>query len=108
MAAPLNDEAGPAADWSTQRERGSLKLLRLMAWIAVTLGRGTARLVLHPIALAACGFAAMVASLVVSVLRRWVRVGAETPSGTCRHCGYHAARNKICPECGKVNPNAHV
>lgn len=47
----MNDEAGPAADWSTQRERGSLKLLRLMAWIAVTLGRGAARLVLHPIAL---------------------------------------------------------
>ena len=37
--------------WSQQSERGSLGALRLMAWIAVTFGRGIARLVLHPIAL---------------------------------------------------------
>lgn len=38
-------------DWATRRERGSLWLLRLMAWIAVTLGRPVARVILHPIAL---------------------------------------------------------
>jgi len=64
--------------------------------------------VLHPIALAACGFATLLASLVVSLLRRWVRVGVETPPGACRHCGYHAGHNKICPECGRVNPNTHI
>lgn len=37
--------------WATQQERGSLWLLRLMAWIAVTLGRPVARVILHPIAL---------------------------------------------------------
>ncbi|MEP7281294.1 MAG: acyl-CoA synthetase [Rubrivivax sp.] len=47
---------GPAASaaprsWVVRPERGSRRLLRLMAWIAVTLGRPVARLVLHGIAL---------------------------------------------------------
>jgi predicted LPLAT superfamily acyltransferase len=41
-------EAAPA--WSVHRERGNRALLRLMAWIAVTLGRPVARVVLHGIA----------------------------------------------------------
>lgn len=41
----------PPRHWSAQQERGHLWLLRLMAWIAVTLGRPVARSVLHPIAL---------------------------------------------------------
>ena len=37
--------------WARQGERGSMALLRLMAWIAVTFGRRVARLILHPITL---------------------------------------------------------
>ncbi|AKJ30469.1 acyl-CoA synthetase [Caldimonas brevitalea] len=40
-----------AADWTAQRERSNLLTLRLMAWIATTLGRRVARAVLHPITL---------------------------------------------------------
>lgn len=41
--------AAPA--WAHRRERGSLLALRFMAWVAVTLGRPVARLLLHPITL---------------------------------------------------------
>jgi predicted LPLAT superfamily acyltransferase len=41
----------PATAWAVRREQGSLLALRLMAWIAVTLGRPVARLLLHPISL---------------------------------------------------------
>ena len=37
--------------WTEQRERGSLWVLRVMGWIAVSAGRPIARGVLHPIAL---------------------------------------------------------
>ncbi|MFM2067485.1 MAG: hypothetical protein RLZZ584_2394 [Pseudomonadota bacterium] len=40
-----------ASDWSATRERSNLFALRLMAWIAVHLGRPVARLILHPITL---------------------------------------------------------
>jgi predicted LPLAT superfamily acyltransferase len=43
--------AAPGNDWSQARERSSLWVLRLMAWIATTLGRPVARCVLHPITL---------------------------------------------------------
>lgn len=44
--------APPAsAAWATQRERSTAGVLRLMRWIAVTLGRRVARWVLHPITL---------------------------------------------------------
>lgn len=49
---------GAAAAWATRREQGSLLALRLMAWIAVTLGRPVARLLLHPISLYYLLFAA--------------------------------------------------
>lgn len=49
-ADPISADGAPPS-WSTQQERGSLWLLRLMAWIAVTLGRPAARVILHPIAL---------------------------------------------------------
>ncbi len=39
----------PAPTWARRRERGSLLALRVMAWVAVTLGRPVARLLLHPI-----------------------------------------------------------
>jgi predicted LPLAT superfamily acyltransferase len=37
------------AAWAKREERGSVWLLRFMAWLASTLGRRVARLVLHPI-----------------------------------------------------------
>jgi predicted LPLAT superfamily acyltransferase len=39
------------ASWTQQPERGSMFLLRLMAWIGLHLGRRVARLVLYPICL---------------------------------------------------------
>ena len=53
--APPNP-AAPA--WARHRERGSLLALRFMAWVAVTLGRPVARLLLHPITLYFLLFAA--------------------------------------------------
>ena len=47
-----------AAAWAARREQGSRLALRLMAWIAVTLGRPAARLLLHPISLYYLLFAA--------------------------------------------------
>jgi len=43
--------AAPTGDWSQARERSSMWVLRLMAWIATTLGRPIARGLLHPITL---------------------------------------------------------
>ena len=40
-----------AATWTTQGERSNALALRVMRWIAVTLGRRVSRLVLHPITL---------------------------------------------------------
>ena len=45
------DTTGAAAGWAVRREQGSLLALRLMAWIATTLGRPAARLLLPPISL---------------------------------------------------------
>lgn len=42
---------GQGAGWTQQRERGSMLLLRLMAWISLNLGRRVARQVLYPICL---------------------------------------------------------
>jgi predicted LPLAT superfamily acyltransferase len=40
-----------AATWTTEAERSNAHVLRVMRWIAVTLGRRVSRLVLHPITL---------------------------------------------------------
>lgn len=60
----------------------------------------------HPLTLAACFFGFTVAFLALLFIRRVRRVGVDLPPGACKHCHYHAGRNKICPECGKPNPNA--
>jgi predicted LPLAT superfamily acyltransferase len=44
-------DQGQGANWTQQKERGSVFLMRLMAWISLHLGRRVARLVLHPISL---------------------------------------------------------
>jgi len=36
-----------AADWTRRAERGSLPLLRFMAWLSLAVGRGPSRVVLH-------------------------------------------------------------
>lgn len=52
MAGPARNAGAPkAAAWTTQAERSSAWVLRLMRWIAVALGRPVARAVLHPITL---------------------------------------------------------
>jgi predicted LPLAT superfamily acyltransferase len=53
---PSADQPGASTtasttEWAARGEAGSQLALRLMAWIAVTLGRPVARLLLHPIAL---------------------------------------------------------
>ena len=50
MAAPPRPGAAPP-EWAATDERSNMMALRLMAWIAVRLGRPVARLLLHPITL---------------------------------------------------------
>ena len=45
----MAESPAPKAAWAEREERGSVWLLRFMAWLASTLGRRIARLVLHPI-----------------------------------------------------------
>ena len=45
------DSADNTAAWATQAERSNAWALRVMRWFAVTLGRRTSRLLLHPITL---------------------------------------------------------
>ena len=45
----MADSRPSKAAWAAREERGSVWLLRFMAWLASTLGRRIARLVLHPI-----------------------------------------------------------
>ena len=49
IAPPMAESPVPKAAWAEREERGSVWLLRFMAWLASTLGRCIARLVLHPI-----------------------------------------------------------
>ena len=44
-------QADAPAGWSAEKERSSLRVLRLMRWIALTAGRRVARAALHPITL---------------------------------------------------------
>jgi len=50
-ASPLSSDSPLAADWARTPERSNATALRVMTWIAVTLGRRVARWVLHPITL---------------------------------------------------------
>jgi predicted LPLAT superfamily acyltransferase len=44
-------DSAAARQWTTRRERGALPLIRVMAWLALHLGRSTARLLLFPVCL---------------------------------------------------------
>ena len=46
----MSDSAA-AREWMTRKERGALPLIRAMAWLALHLGRPTARLLLFPVCL---------------------------------------------------------
>ena len=61
---------GSAAAWATQGERSNAPTLRLMRWIAVTLGRRVSRLVLHPITLYFLLFGGPAARASADYLRR--------------------------------------
>src|SRR4249919_1191219 len=37
------------AEWTRRGERGSLRLIRFFAWFSLKVGRGPARLLLHPV-----------------------------------------------------------
>lgn len=47
----MTPEAGTATAWAREKERGNLKALRAMRWIATAAGRPLTRLALHPITL---------------------------------------------------------
>jgi predicted LPLAT superfamily acyltransferase len=65
------DAAAPAAaSWAAQAERSNALTLRLMRWIAVTLGRRVSRLVLHPITLYFLLFGGAAARASTDYLRR--------------------------------------
>jgi predicted LPLAT superfamily acyltransferase len=49
--APETDRPAAAADWSTTPERANKVALQVICWIALTMGRRAARLVLHPVTL---------------------------------------------------------
>jgi predicted LPLAT superfamily acyltransferase len=44
-------DSAAAREWTTRAERGVLPLIRAMAWLALRLGRPTARLLLYPVCL---------------------------------------------------------
>ncbi|MEW6703968.1 MAG: acyl-CoA synthetase [Pseudomonadota bacterium] len=50
-ANPVSSESPVVAQWAQAPERSNATALRIMTWIAVTLGRRVARWVLHPITL---------------------------------------------------------
>lgn len=50
MSADANADTNAAA-WTQQQERGSMFLMRVMAWIGLNLGRPVARVLLYPISL---------------------------------------------------------
>lgn len=65
-------ESAPRADapWATQAERSNAFTLRVMRWIACTLGRRVSRLVLHPITLYFMLFGGPAARASADYLRR--------------------------------------
>src|SRR4051812_27142069 len=84
------DAPAPAATWTTQAERSNAWTLRVMRWIAVTLGRRVSRLVLHPITLYFLLFGGTAARASTDYLRR-VLGRAPRWSDRYRHVHHFAA-----------------
>jgi hypothetical protein len=81
------DAPGPnAAAWATQAERSNAWTLRVMRWIAVTLGRRVSRLVLHPITLYFLLFGGAAARASTDYLRRAL---SRAPRWTDRYRHLH-------------------
>lgn len=83
---PVDDSAA----WTRQAERSNALTLRLMRWIAVTLGRPLSRLVLHPITLYFMLFGGPAARASADYLRR-VLGRAPTWGERYRHVHHFAA-----------------
>lgn len=84
------EPAGDGAAWTRQAERSNALTLRLMRWIAVTLGRRLSRLVLHPITLYFMLFGGPAARASGDYLRR-VLGRAPTRGERYRHVHHFAA-----------------
>jgi predicted LPLAT superfamily acyltransferase len=64
-------------EWATRRERGSVPLIRLVVWIALSLGRPTARILLAPV----CAYFLLFATRSRAASRSWlVRVLGRSPT----------------------------
>jgi predicted LPLAT superfamily acyltransferase len=87
--APESASRAPAA-WAAQAERSNALTLRIMRWVAVTLGRRVSRLVLHPITLYFLLFGGPAARASTDYLRR---VLGRTPrwGDRYRHVHHFAA-----------------
>jgi predicted LPLAT superfamily acyltransferase len=59
----------PAPEWTTKPERSNVLAIRLIAWIARTLGRRTARLFLYPI----CGYFMLSSPKVRAASKKYLR-----------------------------------
>ncbi len=81
-----------SADWSAARERGNGLALRVMAFIAVHLGRPVARLVLHPISLYFLLFAPRAAR---QSQRYLARALGHTPTWRERYRHIHAFASTV-------------
>lgn len=79
-------------DWSERRERSNMLALRLMAWIALHLGRRVARLVLHPICLYFLAFAPAAAR---HSKRYLARALGRTPTLADRYRHIHAFASTV-------------
>ena len=76
MRRHIDDELGPVPvprpgpDWVARPERSNTQLLRLIVWIALTLGRPVARALLYPIALYFLAFSSLARRASAGFLRR--------------------------------------
>ena len=86
-AAGLDPARDPARNWSARRERSNMLALKVMAWIALHLGRRVARWVLHPITL----YFLLFAPSATTPSRRYLeRVLGRTPTLAERYRHLHA------------------
>ncbi|HSF20831.1 MAG TPA: acyl-CoA synthetase [Burkholderiales bacterium] len=94
MPRPLGGQAQPpqAPEWIERPERSNTLALRLMAWVAMALGRPAARLLLYPICLYFLAFSARARSASREFLRRGLGRDADL-ADSFRH--YHTFASTI-------------
>jgi predicted LPLAT superfamily acyltransferase len=86
------DGAPSASDWAAAPERSNRHALRIMAWIAVHLGRRVARVVLHPITLYFLCFAPAARRHSQRYLERAL---GRTPTWRDRYRHFHAFASTV-------------